>query len=111
MKTVLRVGIGPGEVEHELAPRMGLAKERHGTLRLAACILENQVLRCPAGPGRGAAAFFERQQEFMPQERLTGASRARAGRERIPARGIDLRDAGEKASARGGHAWTAIGLR
>ena len=85
---VLRIRIRPGEIEHELAARMSLAIQRQCAHQPAAGVVRDQMLRRPSGPRRGAAGFLEREQEFMPQERLTLA----AG-ECVPLGRVDLGDA------------------
>src|ERR1700722_8072087 len=83
---------------------MAFAEQGHRPDGASLSILYHQVLGGPAGAGHGAAAFLERQQEFVPQERLCRT------RQRIPARRVDLRDAVEKPGTIRGHACATRGL-
>src|SRR5665213_2221976 len=87
LEPVLLEGARPGEIEHELAPGMGLAIERCGRGQ-SMRVKQGQVLRGPAAAGSGAAAVFERGQEFMTQERIVA-------RQRVPLLGGYLGDARE----------------
>jgi hypothetical protein len=93
IEAVLRIGIGPGEIEHEFAARMRLRIERHDPQRDTVCILEHEMPGRPTGAGHGAPGFFEREQELVPQERL------RVTGQRIPALRLDGGDAGKKPRA------------
>ena len=99
---ILGIGIRPGKIEHEFAPRVVFEVERHAAHGATRRILEHEMACGPTGARRRAARLFERQQEFVAQK---GLSRPR---KRIPALGIDFLDAREKSRASGlcGHAFT-----
>ena len=66
---MLRVGMGPGMVEHELTVRIALAVSgRGGNQRVA--VPQRQVLRLPAIVRAKAAARFQSSQEGMGDKRI-----------------------------------------
>jgi hypothetical protein len=70
---VLRIGIGPGKIEHEFAARMPFAVQRHGPDEASAGVLDQQMPGRPTRARHGAAGLLEREQKFVAQERLARA--------------------------------------
>src|ERR1700685_1544306 len=100
---MLRIGAGPGEIEHKLAARMRFAEQRHRGREISRGIFQHEMLGLPAGARRGASGFFQRQEKFVPQKRLC------AGGQRIPTLRINLRNAVEESRRPKRHAWAARG--
>ena len=63
------IGIGPGPVEHIFAIGMLFQVQRHGAKQCVP-VLEQQVLRCPAGGGASASGVVQGVQEDVLQERV-----------------------------------------
>ena len=95
---MLRIGIGPGKIEHELTARVRFSVQGQGAHGSAVGIVDDEVPGGPAGARHGAAGFFERQEKFVAQERLSAAGQG------IPARRIDLSNAVEKPRFGSNHA-------
>ncbi len=70
---MLRVGVGPGPVEHVFPIRVRLRVQRHGRRKALATLgawrPQRQVARAPAGLVAGAAAGMHGMQEGVAQER------------------------------------------
>src|SRR5690625_2857565 len=83
----------PSMVEDIFALAVAFQVKRHGAGN-PPLMHGDQVMRRPAGPGRGRSAFLERGEEAMREKRIEGAA-AIAGLWRgagIPVRSINLRD-------------------
>ncbi len=83
----VRVGLGPGEIEDELAVGMGLDEGRRGG-RQPRIIVQGEVDRGPAGVWAHAPRVLESRQELMAQKRHLGAL------QRVPGLAVQLIDAG-----------------
>jgi len=90
-QAVALIGIGPGPVEHVLAPGMRLQVQRHRRHRRARCVSQQQVARGPAAARADAAGELERAQELVAQEGLRLRAARAGSRQRIPLRGRHAR--------------------
>jgi len=76
-------GLGPREIEHELAVGVQLDVQ-HDSADQPIVLIGEQVLGNPAGSVADAAVFLKRQQKCMRRERIGAIEQP------VPGRGIDL---------------------
>src|SRR4029450_5868624 len=89
LKTATRIGLRPGEIEHELAPRVELAIERQRRTQSSTQIGEHEMTRCPSAPLADTSLVLECRQEFVTQQQCIVAEQV------VPLQRRDFVDAGE----------------
>ena len=82
------IGVGPGMVEDILAIGVGFQIAGHAGGDAASGVLQDEMLRQPAGSARRRSALFQRVQKGMGGERVGWASLA--GRIRAAGAGVPL---------------------
>ena len=67
------IGVGPGVIENIFAVGMRFQIAGHAGGDAASCVLQNEMLRQPAGRARRRSALFQRVQKGMADERVVRA--------------------------------------